>query len=185
MNIKDFTWGRHRIVVPEKDCNEPLKTESSSNINQDYRQLLGLYSVYFQKPVSKGTILVRPGPLVQWSIQGRLGQRVSKYIKVWPNPNYWALYEEGTHYNCPNKNEKIPATPFPHKQTKKCFQTDFKAEFRGVLLRTFTGIEAVKEYEVNFIRPVLPEEIVGGKGSDNIQIVTQAGRIRICTSIVH
>ena len=42
--------------------------------------------------------------------------------------------------------------------SKKCFQTDFKVEFRGVLQRTFAGIEAVKEFEVNFIRPVLEEE---------------------------
>ena len=100
-----------------------------------------------------------------------------KYITVWPNPNHWALYEEGNHYNCPNKDINIPATPFPQKQTKKCFQTDFKAEFRGVLLRTFTGIEAVKEYEVNFIRPVLPEEMVGygSKGSDNSQVVAKVG----------
>ena len=31
-------------MVPAKDCNEPLKTESSSDINQEYRQLLGVYS---------------------------------------------------------------------------------------------------------------------------------------------
>ena len=64
VNIKDFTWGRHRIVVPEKDCNEPLKTESSSNINQDYRQILGLYSIYFENPSVKGPA---------WSDQGLQG----------------------------------------------------------------------------------------------------------------
>ena len=31
-------------MVPAKDCNEPLKMESSSDINQEYRQLLGVYS---------------------------------------------------------------------------------------------------------------------------------------------
>ena len=43
-NYEDYVFGRHRIVVPAKDCNEPLKTESSSDINQEYRQLLGVYS---------------------------------------------------------------------------------------------------------------------------------------------
>ena len=72
-----------------------------------------------------------------------------------PNPRDWALYP-----NCQRFEGSLPDTPTrPVKQeTKKCFQTEFKVEFRGVLQRTFAGIEAVKEFEVNFIRPVLPQE---------------------------
>ena len=74
-----------------------------------------------------------------------------------PNPRDWELYP-----NCQTFEGSLPDTPTrPVKQTtKKCFQTEFKVEFRGVLQRTFAGIEAVKEFEVNFIRPVLAVEAI-------------------------
>ena len=67
---KDYVFGRHRIVVPAKDCNEPLKTESSSDINQEYRQLLGLYS-YLQFYSSSSPVKISSEIL-----------RVVKYIKL-------------------------------------------------------------------------------------------------------
>ena len=81
-----------------------------------------------------------------------------------PNPRDWELYKEGDS-SCFKFDGSNPDTPLPVKQiSKKCFQTDFKVEFRGVLQRTFAGIEAVKEFEVNFIRPVLEEEALDVPG---------------------
>ena len=83
---------------------------------------------------------------------------------VRPNPRDWELSKEGDS-NCFRFDGSLPDTPLPVKQiSKKCFQTDFKVEFRGVLQRTFAGIEAVKEFEVNFIRPVLEEEALDVPG---------------------
>ena len=83
---------------------------------------------------------------------------------VRPNPRDWELYKGGDS-NCFKFDGSLPDTPLPVKQiSKKCFQTDFKVEFRGVLQRTFAGIEAVKEFEVNFIRPVLEEEALDVPG---------------------
>ena len=67
-----------------------------------------------------------------------------------PNPKYWTLYEHGSHSDCPTNPNLASSIP----KTKKCFQTDFKSEFSGVLDRTFSGIHNVKQFEVNFIRPV-------------------------------
>ena len=67
-----------------------------------------------------------------------------------PNPKDWTLYEHGSHSDCPTD----PNFASSITKTKKCFQTDFKAEFSGVLDRTFSGIHNVKQFEVNFIRPV-------------------------------
>ena len=87
---------------------------------------------------------------------------------VRPNPRDWELYKEGDS-NCYKFDGGLPDTSLPVKQiSKKCFQTDFKVEFRGVLQRTFAGIEAVKEFEVNFIRPVLEEEAFDVPGLSDI-----------------
>ena len=67
-----------------------------------------------------------------------------------PNPKDWTLYEHGSHSDCPTD----PNFASSITKTKKCFQTDFKSEFSGVLDRTFSGIHNVKQFEVNFIRPV-------------------------------
>ena len=85
-----------------------------------------------------------------------------------PNPRDWELYKE-VDSSCFKFDGSNPDTPLPVKQiSKKCFQTDFKVEFRGVLQRTFAGIEAVKEFEVNFIRPVLEEEAFDVPGLSDI-----------------
>jgi len=88
---------------------------------------------------------------------------------VRPNAKYWALYVHGTHVDCPTDPDLARSS----RRRKKCFQTDFKSEFSGVLDRTFSygflrrcenkfqirqpylsAIDAVKHFEVNYIRPV-------------------------------
>ena len=86
----------HNIIIPSKSCDGVLSIDSSSNILQDYRQLL-----------------------------------------VRPNAQYWALYEHGTHPDCPE--DPSLARSQGSRRTKKCFQTDFKQEFSGVLDRTFSS----------------------------------------------
>ena len=86
----------HNIIIPSKSCDGVLSIDSSSNILQDYRQLL-----------------------------------------VRPNEQYWALYEHGTHVDCPE--DPALARSQASQRTKKCFQTDFKQEFSGVLDRTFSS----------------------------------------------
>ena len=55
-------------------------------------------------------------------------------LLVRPNPTVWAIFEEGQHPDCPMKTKNKIDSPYAsQKQNKKCFQTDFKAEFRGVL----------------------------------------------------
>ena len=51
-----------------------------------------------------------------------------------PDPKYWVLYEHGTHSDC--SADQNLASSLTKK--KKCFQTDFKPEFRRVLDRTFS-----------------------------------------------
>ena len=147
-------------MVPAKNCNEPLKAEMSSNFIQEYRQLLEKYS-YLQFYLLKLALSINLIRVI----------RLLNTITVRPNPRDWSLYEEGNaNSNCGRDFKgSLPDTPVPVKQSpKKCFQTDFKVEFRGVLQRTFAGIEAVKEFEVNFMRPVQPEEAFDVSGSCDI-----------------
>ena len=50
-----------------------------------------------------------------------------------PNPKYWTLHEYESHPDClTDPNVSLSS------MKKKCFQTDFKSKFSGVLYRTFS-----------------------------------------------
>ena len=40
-NSIEFQNGKHKIVIPSKSCEGVLSVDSSPNIRQEYRQLLG------------------------------------------------------------------------------------------------------------------------------------------------